>query len=95
MARPTKTAQTHPETYALWQNAIAPIIQWCDAEHGRRAKVHEEMLATIHPEKVTRQVFESWISTNPENRTEPMFGNGLALLVTARRLNIIPPIPTL
>ena len=89
MARQKKTTDSHPKTFPLWQKTVAPIIAWCDAEYGRRAKFLDEFLATIAPETVTRQVMESWISTNPDNRTEPMLGNGLALIETARRLQII------
>lgn len=88
MARVRKSEITHPVTFGLWQKVIAPIIGWCDAEYGRRAKLLEAFTAFIAPETVTRQVMESWISTNPETRTEPMLGNGLALLEVARSLQI-------
>lgn len=90
MARTPKTAATHPVTTKLIAGYIQPIISWCDEELGRRAEFLEAFRAHIAPELVTRQVVEGWISTNPEKRTEPMFGSGLAMIETARKLGIYP-----
>lgn len=88
MPRPKKTAETHPITTQLVALVIGPVVEWCDEKHGRRAEFLDEFRKAIAPETVSRQVVESWISTDPDSRTEPMLGNGLAIYRTALRLKI-------
>lgn len=91
MARTKKTTLSHPVTATLCENFTAPIIAWCDEESGRRAKLLAIFRDIIQPEVITRQVFEAWLATNPEHRTEPMLGNALALMQAANRVGIKPP----
>lgn len=93
MARQKKTTQSHPVTATLAEKVVLPIIAWCDEESGRRAKILAAFRDIIQPEVITRQVFEAWIATNPEQRTEPMLGNGLALQMAAARVGIKAPKP--
>lgn len=90
MAKQTKTAETHPITTALVDALISPVIQWCDAAQGRRAELLAAFRAHIAPETISRQTFEAWISTNPDTRTEPSFGNGMALREVATKMAIFP-----
>lgn len=94
MPKQRRTEKTHPVTFRLWNDVVAPIVEYCDSEHGRRARLLEEFRKTIAPETVSRQIFDAWLA-KPEHRTEPSLSNGLALMAAAGRLgvSIQPPQP--
>lgn len=94
MAR-TRDPNQAPVTSALVQAALAPIIEWVHAERGRKTQFVQAFANIVHPETAHRTQVEAWLSTDPEKRSCPTFGNGLAILATAHTLGIIKgPKPT-
>lgn len=88
MARKGKSPETHPVTTQIVKSIIDPVAEWCDAEHGRRQRFVEEVQKVVAPEKVTRQMVDAWVNTDPDKRSEPMLGNGIVIMRAAHNLGV-------
>ena len=83
---------TDPSTpaAALAAAALAPILEWADAERGRKAEFVRRVQEAASPANLTRNLVESWLHPDPTRRTQPLLPNGLLLLEVARQMNITP-----
>jgi hypothetical protein len=79
------TAEDNPKTFALWQEAIQPIVDWCESERGRKSTLIQAVQVAAQPEKLSFNVISNWLNPEAEKRVQPMLGNGLLLLEVFRQ----------
>lgn len=81
-----KKPKTARRNSAEWEKAIAPFIPMANSEtHGGRFKADVLVYMAQAGEDVSRQSVWLWLNADPENRPEPKYGNGVALLDACRK----------
>lgn len=66
--------------------ALAPIIEWVNAERGRKSEFVRAVQTAAFPATLSRNVIESWIVADEEKRVQPLLPNGLLLIEVAKSI---------
>lgn len=71
-----------PITLKAWTRDVEPIIQWCDAHRGSRTDIHTAFNRRTKKNWARHQI-KQWLNSNPEARSQPLYGTGKLLLEVA------------
>ena len=80
--------RTKPKNPILTERAnreLDKIVRYCAAHPGTVGKIREDFRRVTGVE-VRRENFERWLRQDPGLRNEPLFGAGLLLLESAKRV---------
>lgn len=67
------------KTKAVSDTALQPLIDFVNAENGRKAQL-ARLLGEAMGTEVHRQLVEGWVHPDPNKRVEPRMGLGIILL---------------
>lgn len=77
---------TETPAAVLAKEALSPIIEWVEAERGRKTEFVKAVQAAALPARLSRNVIESWINADIEKRAQPLLPNGLLLLEVGKSI---------